>query len=173
MRNINTVKDQPYTVLFICRGNSARSVMAEAVLNDLGAGRFRAYSAGSSPAGRINPFALDLLSGKGFPTSELRSKSWDEFAAEDAPQMDFIVTLCDNAAGETCPIWPGHPPTAHWGFEDPAAHPGPDAEKRHMFEKIFLEITARIRLFLALPLEKLDRMSLLNEVRAIGRTTRA
>lgn len=130
-------------------------------------------SAGSFPAGRINPFALDLLSSKGLPTSELRSKSWDEFAAKDAPQMDFIFTVCDNAAGETCPIWPGHPATAHWGFEDPAAHPGPDAEKRRMFEKIFLEITARVRLFLALPLEKLDRMSVLNELRAIGRTTRA
>ncbi len=170
---MNTVKDQPYNVLFICTSNSARSVMAEAVLNSLGTGRFRAYSAGSFPAGRINPFALDLLSSKSFPTSELRSKSWDEFAAKDAPQMDFIFTLCDNAAGETCPIWPGRPATAHWAFEDPAAHPGPDAEKQRMFEKIFLEITARIRLFLALPMEKLDRMSLLNELRAIGRTTRA
>ena len=170
---MNTVKDQPYNVLFLCTGNSARSVMAEALLNDLGTGRFRAYSAGSFPAGRINPFALDLLSSKGFPTSELRSKSWDEFAAKDAPQMDFIFTVCDNAAGETCPIWPGHPATAHWGFEDPAAHPGPDAEKRRMFDKIFLEITARIRLFLALPLEKLDRTSLLNDLRAIGSAKRA
>lgn len=170
---MNTVKDQPYNVLFICTGNSARSVMAEALLNNLGTGRFRAYSAGNFPAGRINPFALDLLSSKHFPTGELRSKSWDEFAAKDAPQMDFIFTVCDNAAGETCPIWPGHPATAHWGFEDPAAHPGLDAEKRRMFEKIFLEITARVRLFLALPLEKLDRMSLLNELRAIGRTKRA
>jgi len=168
---MNTVKDQPYNVLFICSGNSARSVMAEALLSNLGTGRFRAYSAGSFPAGRINPCALDLLSSKGFPTSELRSKSWDEFAAKNAPQMDFIFTVCDNAAGETCPIWPGHPAT--WGFEDPAAHPGPDAEKRRMFEKIFLEITARVRLFLALPLEKLDRMSVLNELRAIGRTKRA
>jgi len=170
---MNTVTDQPYNVLFICTGNSARSVMAEAVLNSLGAGRLRAYSAGSFHAGRINAFALDLLSSKGFPTSELRSKSSDEFAAKDAPQMDFIFTLCDNAAGETCPIWPGHPATAHWGFEDPAAHPGPDAEKRRMFEKIFLEITARIRLFLALPLEKLDRTSLLNDLRAIGSAKRA
>ena len=159
-----------FNVLFLCTGNSARSVMAEAVLNHLGQGRFRAYSAGSFPAGRVNPFTLELLRSKGFPTESLRSKSWDEFSATDAPRMDFIFTVCDKAAGEQCPFWPGQPVTAHWGFEDPAAHGGPDPEKRRLFEKIFQEISARIRLFMALPLDKLDRMSLLNELRTIGQS---
>jgi arsenate reductase (thioredoxin) len=159
-----------YNVLFLCTGNSARSVMAEAILENLGKGRFRAFSAGSHPAGRVNPFAEELLKSKGFKTDKFRSKGWDEFARAGAPQMDFIFTVCDNAAGEQCPIWPGHPATAHWGFEDPAAFAGPDAEKRRFFERIFQEISARIRLFLALPLEKIDRMSLLNELNKIGKT---
>lgn len=161
---------RPYNVLFLCTGNSARSIMAEAILNQLGAGKFRAYSAGSFPAGKVNPFALELLKKKGLPADGCRSKSWDEFARGGAPEMDFIITVCDNAAGETCPVWPGHPATAHWGFEDPAAFTGPDAGKRRLFERVFQEISARIRLFLALPLDKVDRMSLLNELRAIGRT---
>src|SRR5688572_27961583 len=152
-----------YNALFLCTGNSARSVMAESILNSLGQGRFRAFSAGSFPTGRINPFTIELLKSKKFPVDDLRSKSWDEFARPGAPEMDFIFTVCDQAAGETCPVWPGHPATAHWGFEDPAHFVGTDAEKRRFFEKIFQEISARIRLFLALPLDKIDRMSLLNE----------
>lgn len=159
-----------FNVLFLCTGNSARSVMAEAALNHLGMGRFRAHSAGSFPAGRVNPFTLELLKSKGFSTESLRSKSWDEFAVTDAPKMDFIFTVCDKAAGEQCPFWPGYPVTAHWGFEDPAAYGGPDNEKSRLFEKVFLEISSRIRLFLALPLDKIDRMSLLNELRAIGQS---
>lgn len=160
-----------YNVLFLCTGNSARSVMAEAILENLGSGRFTAFSAGSHPAGRVNPFAEELLKSKGFKTDQFRSKSWDEFARPGAPQMDFIFTVCDNAAGEVCPVWPGHPATAHWGFEDPAGFAGPDGEKRKLFENIFQEISARIRLFLALPLEKIDRMSLQNELNKIGKTT--
>lgn len=160
--------DKTYNVLFLCTGNSARSVMAEGLLNLLGHGRFRAYSAGSQPTGRVNPFAVEILQSVGYDTSDLRSKSWDEFGAADAPQMDFIITVCDNAAGEVCPIWPGHPVSAHWGFEDPAAVQGTDDEKRAAFKKIFQQIRSRIQLFLALPVDKLDRMSLLNEMREIG-----
>ena len=160
--------EKVYNALFLCTGNSARSVMAESILNNLGKGRFRAFSAGSFPTGKINPFTIELLESKKFPVDDLRSKSWDEFARPGAPEMDFIFTVCDQAAGETCPVWPGHPATAHWGFEDPAHFTGPDAAKRRFFEKIFQEISARIRLFLALPLDKIDRMSLLNELRAIG-----
>ena len=160
--------EKVYNVLFLCTGNSARSVMAESILNSLGKGRFRAFSAGSFPTGKINPFTIELLESKKFPVDDLRSKSWDEFARPGAPEMDFIFTVCDQAAGETCPVWPGHPATAHWGFEDPAHFTGPDAEKRRVFEKIFQEIAARIRLFLALPLDRIDRMSLLKELRAIG-----
>lgn len=159
-----------YNVLFLCTGNSARSILAEAILNRLGKGRFRAYSAGSFPTGAVNPYSLELLKQKGLPTEGLRSKSWDEFSSPDAPKMDFILTVCDKAAGETCPIWPGHPSTAHWGFADPAAVAGPESRMRAAFEKTFAEITARIRLFLALPLERLDRMSLQNELNAIGQT---
>jgi arsenate reductase len=164
------MSQKTYNVLFLCTGNSARSVMAEAILNGLGQGRFRAFSAGSFPAGKVNPFAEELLRSKGFDTSGFRSKSWDEFARAGAPAMDFIFTVCDNAAGETCPIWPGHPATAHWGFEDPAAFQGPDAEKRRFFEKIFQEIAARIRLFLALPLDKIDRLALKTELDRIGKS---
>jgi len=143
--------EKVYNVLFLCTGNSARSVMAESILNALGKGRFRAFSAGSCPAGKINPFTVELLRNKQFPVDHLRSKSWDEFARPGAPEMDVIVTVCDQAAGETCPVWPGRPATAHWGFEDPARFTGPDAEKRRLFEQIFEEIADRIRLFLALP----------------------
>lgn len=161
--------DKTYNVLFLCTGNSARSVMAEGLLNLLGHGRFHAYSAGSQPTGRVNPFAVEILQSVGYDTSNLRSKSWDEFGAIDAPQMDFIITVCDNAAGEVCPIWPGHPVSAHWGFEDPAAVEGSDDEKRAAFKAIFQQIRNRIQLFLALPVDKLDRVSLLNEMREIGK----
>jgi len=159
-----------YNALFLCTGNSARSVMAEALLNHLGKGRFKAYSAGSFPAGKINPFAEELLRSKGLDTSGFRSKSWDEFAAPGAPAMDFIFTVCDNAAGEQCPVWPGHPATAHWGFEDPAAFDGSPAEKRRTFERIYQEIAARIRLFLALPLDGMDPIALRDELDRIGKS---
>jgi arsenate reductase len=156
-------------VLFLCTGNSARSVLAESVLNQLGKGRFRAYSAGSMPAGKVNPFTLELLKARELPVDGLRSKSWEEFARPGAPQMDYIITVCDNAAGEVCPVWPGHPATAHWGFEDPAAFTGPDAEKRRVFERIFEEIGVRVRQFLALPFDKVNRPALLAELRALGK----
>lgn len=158
-----------YNVLFLCTGNSARSVMSEGLLNLLGHGRFYAYSAGSHPTGQVNPLALEILRTVGYDTGNLRSKSWDEFGAPEAPHMDFIITVCDKAAGEVCPIWPGHPVSAHWGFEDPAAVAGTDEEKRAAFRKVFQEIRSRVQLFLALPVDKLDRMSLLNAVRDIGR----
>ena len=137
-----------YNVLFLCTGNSARSVMAESLLNRLGDGRFAAFSAGSRPAGRVNPFTLELLRGKGFAVEGLRSKSWDEFAAPGAPPMDFVITVCDNAAGEACPVWPGHPATDHWSFEDPAAFNGGDADKRRRFEQVYAQIESRVQQFL-------------------------
>ena len=141
-------------VLFLCTGNSARSILAEAILNRDGAGRFRAFSAGSFPKGEVHPAAIELLNELGFDTSGFRSKSWDEFAAPDAPEIDLIFTVCDNAAGETCPVWPGKPVTAHWGIEDPAAVDGPQQERA--FEQAFRELHRRISLFLAVPLDSLD-----------------
>ena len=158
-----------YNILFLCTGNSARSIMAEALMNHLSRSRFHAYSAGSHPADAANLFALELLRRKGLPTDNLRSKNWDEFAQPGAPQMDFVITVCDKAAGEVCPVWPGQPMTAHWGFEDPAATQGPDETKRKLFEKVFIEIARRIELMLALPLDKLDRLALQKKVREIGR----
>ena len=146
---------RPRHVLFLCTGNSARSVMAEVLLNALGGGRYRAFSAGSNPAGAVNPFTIDTLRHHGLPTSGLRSKSWDEFAAADAPVIDLVVTVCDNAAGETCPIWPGRPAKVHWGFPDPAAAQGTDAVRRAAFETGFASIRARIEAFCALPSEAL------------------
>lgn len=160
--------EKTYNVLFLCTGNSARSVMAEGLLNVLGKGRFNAYSAGSQPTGRVNPFAVEILEHTGYNVANLRSKSWDEFGAEGAPKMDFIFTVCDNAAGEVCPIWPGHPASAHWGFEDPAAVQGSDEQKRAAFHKIFHQIRARIQLLVALPVEKLDRVALQHELDTIG-----
>ena len=160
--------DKTYSILFLCTGNSARSVMAEALMNRLSQNRFRAYSAGSHPAGQVNPLTLELLSRKGFATEGLRSKNWDEFAQSGAPAMDFVVTVCDRAAGEVCPVWPGQPMTAHWGFEDPAAAPGNDEARRKVFEKVFIEIARRVELMLALPVEKLDRLALERQVRDIG-----
>jgi arsenate reductase len=163
------VSDNVYNVLFLCTGNSARSVMAEALLSVHGKGRFKTYSAGSYPTGKVNPFAVELTSKIGYPEANLRSKSWDEFSAPDAPAMDFVITVCDNAAGEVCPVWPGQPVTAHWGFPDPAAAQGSDEEKRKAFQAIFQQIMGRVNLLLALPMETLDRLSLQNQVKAIGR----
>jgi arsenate reductase len=157
-----------YNILVLCTGNSARSILGEALFNLLGNGRIRAYSAGSHPAGRVNPFAIEQLQALGYPTAGLRSKSWDEFARPGAPQMDFIVTVCDNAAGEICPLWPGQPITAHWGFPDPAAVKGSDAEKRAAFSRTLQQIRNRVQLFVSLPIDALDRMALENKMRAIG-----
>lgn len=159
----------PRNVLFLCTGNSARSLMAESLLAGLGGGRFRAFSAGSRPAGAPNPLALEVLRRHGLPTAGLRSKSWDEFAREGAPAMDLIFTVCDNAAAEPCPVWPGHPATAHWGFPDPAAAQGTEAERRAAFERVFAGLRARIEAFLALPVEKLPGAELKAWLAALGR----
>jgi protein-tyrosine-phosphatase len=163
------VSDRVHNVLFLCTGNTARSVLAEAILNHLGRGRFRAYSAGSHPKGAVNPFALEELRQAGLPVEGLRSKSWDEFAASGAPSMDFVFTVCDNAANETCPVWPGHPVTAHWGVEDPAAVEGTDDERRRAFREAATVLRRRIELFLSLSMEKLDRMAIQRKVIEIGR----
>jgi arsenate reductase len=157
-----------YNVLFLCTGNSARSVLAEAYLNHRGGGRFKAYSAGSHPTGRINPGALALLERLQIPLAGLRSKSWDEFAAPGAPHLDFVITVCDNAAGEICPIWPGQPMTAHWGVADPAHVDGTLAQAA-AFRDAFRALSRRIDLFTSLPIDSLDRMALTKKVRAIGR----
>ena len=156
-------------VLFLCTGNSARSILAETYLNSAGEGRFSAHSAGSHPAGRVNPYALELLEKNRLPTAGLRSKNWDEFARAGAPKLDLVFTVCDNAAGETCPVWPGQPITAHWGVADPAAVQGTDAEKRKAFLRAFTELSARINLLLALPVDKLDRRVLQKKLNDIGR----
>jgi arsenate reductase len=158
---------QPYNVLFLCTGNSARSILAEAILKKDGAGRFNAFSAGSFPKGAVQPEALRLLGELGFPTEGYRSKSWDEFAAEGAPELDFVFTVCDNAAGEVCPVWPGQPMTAHWGIEDPAAVEGD--KQAQAFRNAFYSLQRRIQLFLALPLESIDELSLQTRLRDIGR----
>lgn len=160
----------PHNVLFLCTGNSARSILAEVYLNSAGKGRFVAYSAGSQPAGRVNSFALDLLRKNRMSTEGLRSKNWDEFAEPGAPRMNFVFTVCDNAAGEACPVWPGQPVSAHWGIEDPAAVQGADEEKRRAFLKAFAQLSTRINLFLNLPIEKLDRMALKAKLDEIGKT---
>jgi arsenate reductase len=159
---------RPYNVLFLCTGNSARSIMAETILNTEGKGKFHAYSAGSFPTGTVNPHALWLLEHFNLPTEGLRSKSWDEFSGKDAPQMDFVFTVCDDAAGEVCPVWPGSPMTAHWGVPDPARAEGSDAEKMHAFRQTFRQLSNRIRLFTALPFEKLDRLAIKHEIDVIG-----
>jgi arsenate reductase len=160
---------QPLNVLFLCTHNSARSVLAEVLLNKMGQGRFRAYSAGSHPSGRINPFALELLERNRLPTEGLRSKSWDEFAVSGAPPLDFVFTVCDQAAGEVCPIWPGQPMSAHWGIEDPAAVQGTDDEKRKAFFRAYNQLQNRLSIFVSLPLEKLDRLALKRKLDEIGR----
>lgn len=163
--------DQPLNVLFLCTGNSARSILAEALLNHLpvNRGRFRAFSAGSHPTGQVNPFALELLENNHLDTASLRSKSWDEFAQPGAPNLDFVFTVCDNAAGEVCPAWPGQPMTAHWGVPDPAAAAGSDEDKRKAFFQAFNQLQNRISLFANLPLGKLDRMKLQQALTEIGR----
>jgi arsenate reductase len=160
---------RPYNILVLCTGNSARSIMGEALFNTIGAGRFQAYSAGSHPSGKVNPFAIEQVRALGYPVEGLRSKSWDEFAQPGAPEMDFVVTVCDKAAGEMCPLWPGKPVTAHWGFPDPVAVEGTDEEKRAAFAQTLRQIQRRVQLFLSLPLETLDRMAIENRMRDLGK----
>ena len=162
-----------YNVLFLCTANSARSIMAEAILNREGKGRFRAFSGGSTPRGEINPHVLAFLGSLGYDTNSFRSKSWDEFAAPGAPQMDFIFTVCDDAAGETCPIWPGQPASAHWGIPDPARATGTPAEIQLAFDQAFRMLATRMAVFLALPIEKLDRASLHQHLHDIGKLDRS
>ena len=160
--------DKIYNVLFLCTGNSARSIMAEAMLNHLGRGRFHAYSAGSFPSGRVNQYSLEVLKAAGLATVGYRSKSWDEFASNGAPTMDFIITVCDNAAGEACPIWPGKPVTAHWGVPDPAAVEGTDEEKRAAFRDAAARLRRRIELLVNLPLRSLDALAIKARLQDIG-----
>ena len=160
--------DNAYNVLFLCTGNSARSILAEQLLNYWGRGKFRGFSAGSQPTGRVNPFALEKLQAIGYPVDGLRSKSWDEFAAPSAPVMDCIITVCDNAAGEACPVWPGRPATAHWGFIDPAAAAGSDDDKRAAFDQVFGQIAACVEQLVALPLDDMDTASIRQRLRDIG-----
>jgi protein-tyrosine-phosphatase len=160
-----------FNVLFLCTGNSARSIMAESILRQSGQGRFNAFSAGSHPTGKVNPFALELLQANRMPTDGLRSKNWDEFTRPGAPRLDFVLTVCDNAAGEVCPVWPGQPMTAHWGVPDPAAVEGTEDAKRKAFSDACRLLLARIRLFTSLPLAKLDRLTLRNRLREIGKAS--
>lgn len=162
------MNDRVFNVLFLCTGNTARSILAESLLRKIGEGRFNAYSAGSQPKGVVNPFAMKTLEENECPTDNLRSKSWDEFATPDAPRMDFVFTVCDNAAGEQCPIWPGQPMTAHWGIEDPAAVEGSDIEKMRAFNQAYRYLRNRIIAFAALPVSSLDRLTLQSRIRAIG-----
>ena len=164
------MSERVYNVLFLCTGNTARSVLAEGILNHLGKGRFRAFSAGSQPKGVVNLFALEELRRAGLPAEGFRSKSWDEFAKPGAPEMDFIFTVCDNAANEVCPVWIGHPMTAHWGVEDPAAVEGTDEAKRIAFRKAATALRRRIELFLSLPLASLDRLALQGKLTSIGKS---
>ena len=161
--------ERPYNVLFLCTGNSARSILAEVLLNSRGQGRFKAYSAGSQPVGRVNPHALEFLRQAGLPIEGLRSKSWDEFAQPGAPPLDFVFTVCDNAANEVCPIWPGQPVTAHWGLPDPAAVQGTDADKQKAFRDTFVTLDRRIGLFTSLPIAGLDELALARRVAEIGK----
>lgn len=161
--------DRIYNVLFLCTGNSARSVMAEALLNVLGKGRFRAFSAGSHPSGHVQPLAAELAANLGYDTTQLRSKNWDEFAGPDAPAMDLIITVCDNAAGEACPFWPGQPATAHWGVPDPAAVEGNEDVRRRAYVAAFSVLRKRVELLASLPLASLDRLAIQHEAREIGK----
>lgn len=159
---------QPFNVLFLCTGNTARSIMAEAVLNRLGRGRFKAYSAGSDPKGEVNPYAIQRLRNENYMIDDLRSKNWEEFSAEGAPKLDFVFTLCDNAAKETCPVWPGQPMTAHWGLPDPAAVEGREAVKHAAFADTMRMLNNRISVFVSLPMESLDRLALQKRLDTIG-----
>lgn len=162
------MSDKTYNVLFLCTGNSARSIMAECALARWGQGRFRAYSAGSQPKGRVHPVALRLLQHYNYPIQDLRSKSWDEFAAAGAPELDFVFTVCDNAANEVCPIWPGQPMTAHWGVEDPAAFVGSEEKTLAFFKRVYGYLENRIKIFVSLPIASLDRLSLQKRLDQIG-----
>ncbi len=162
--------DIPFNVLFLCRGNSARSILAEAILSRHGAGKFKAFSAGSQPAGQVHPYAVALLDHQNYPVSELRSKDWSEFAQPNAPKMDFVFTVCDQTANEVCPIWPGQPMTAHWGIPDPAAFDGTEVEKRAVFAQTMRYLTNRISLFVNLPVRSLDKLALQKRLDEIGRT---
>lgn len=162
------MSDRVYNVLFLCTGNSARSILGEAILNHVGQGRFRAFSAGSTPRGAVHPMTLETLNKVGIPTDGLRSKAWDEFAVEGVPKMDFIFTVCDNAAGETCPIWPGQPMTAHWGIEDHASVQGPEFKQRAAFEDALRYLRNRIGAFINLPLASIDRMALNSMLEGVG-----
>ena len=162
--------DKVYNVLFVCTGNSARSILAEGLLNHFASGRFVAHSAGSHPSGTVNPFALSTLQALGIPTDGLRSKSWGEFAEPGAPTLDFVFTVCDNAAGEMCPVWPGQPMTAHWGVPDPAAFEGTDKEKARVFMSTAVTLKRRIELMLSLPIKSLDSMAIQREITDIGKS---
>lgn len=162
------MSEKTYNVLFLCTGNSARSIMAEAILNVAGRGRFKTYSAGSHPTGEVNHFALEQIEAIGYPLDNLRSKSWNEFAPPDAPHMDFVITVCDKAAGEVCPFWPGQPMTAHWAFRDPVRVEGTDEEIRQAFTKVCREIKTRLDIFQSLPIDKLDKLVLKREMDRIG-----
>jgi arsenate reductase len=164
------VNDRPYNVLFLCTGNSARSIFGESIVNRLGSKRCIGHSAGSHPKGRVHPLALEVLKRQGYPTEGLRIKDWSEFASADAPRMDFVFTVCDRAASETCPLWPGQPMTAHWGIPDPAAVEGDDGTRMLAFRQAFRELEKRIEIFLSLPLDSLDRLKLQQRLDAIGRT---
>lgn len=161
--------EKTYNVLYLCTGNSARSIMAECILRRLGRGRFKAFSAGSHPAGKVSPYAVALLQRFNHPTADLRSKSWDEFAGPEAPHMDFVFTVCDRAAGEVCPVWPGQPISAHWPFPDPAAFEGTEAEKRALYADVYGQIHNRIDIFVNLPMRSLDRLALQKRLDEIGR----
>lgn len=164
------MSDQVYNVLFLCTGNSARSILAEAIMNRVGQGRFKAFSAGSQPKGEVHPKALSLLKNLNYNTDFARSKDWNEFAQPDSPKMDFVFTVCDNAAGEACPVWPGQPMTAHWGIPDPAAATGTDAEIALAFDEAYRMMNARLSIFTALPISGLDRLSLQNRLNEIGKS---
>lgn len=163
------MKDKTYNVLFLCTGNSARSIMAEAILNVLGKGRFKAFSAGSNPSGRVQPMAQELAEAIGYDASDVRSKNWDEFAAEGAPEMDMVITVCDNAAGESCPVWLGHPALAHWGVADPVSVTGDEETRRRAYTAAFATLRRRIELLLSLPLESLDGLAAQAKLREIGK----
>lgn len=167
---IELVESKVFNVLFLCTGNSARSIMAEAVLNRAGAGKFKGFSAGSQPKGEVHPYALDLLRKLHYDVTGLRSKSWKEFSGPDAPKLDFVFTVCDNAAAETCPVWPGQPMTAHWGVPDPAAATGTEAEIRFAFADALRMLTNRINIFVSLPLRALDQLTLQKQLDSIGKT---
>lgn len=167
------MSDRPYNVLFLCTGNSARSILAESIMNKLGKSQFRGFSAGSHPNGKVNPLALDLLKSLDFPREGLRSKSWDEFAGPSSMHFDFVITVCHNAAGEACPVWPGMPITAHWGIPDPAAVEGTEIERKAAFTQAFKAMDRRIKLFLSLPIASIDQMRIKEHMDAIGKTDNA